>query len=308
MFGDDGTAGAGGSADQGDAFGFGDLFDAFFGGDGVRSGRGPAGPPRGSDAEVDVALDARAGRVRHDRTRSRCGCRSRASAATARAASRARTRRAATSAAASGEVRQVRRSILGQMVTAMPCHACECTGQPHPVARAATAAATGACTACVTSTSRCRRASTTASGCGSPARARPRRAAACRRPVRHGARRPRPALRAPGRRPRDRRGQGARSRRPRSGAQLGIETLEDLEELVVPPGTQPGQVFKLKGRGVPSLHGRGRGDLLVRIDVDVPGRLTAEEDELVRQLAELRGEEVAPADRGFFQRVRSAFQ
>ena len=92
------------------------------------------------------------------------------------------------------------------------------------------------------------------------------------------------------------------------GARLEVETLEDPEELVVPPGTQPGRVFTLKGRGVPSLHGRGRGDLLVRLDVEVPEKLRPEEEELLRQWAELRGDEVAPADRGFFRRVKSAFQ
>jgi molecular chaperone DnaJ len=59
---------------------------------------------------------------------------------------------------------------------------------------------------------------------------------------------------------------------------------------------------------VPSLQGRRRGDLLVRLDVQIPSRLRPEEEDLLRQLAELRGEEVAPGDRGFFDRVRSAFQ
>jgi molecular chaperone DnaJ len=59
---------------------------------------------------------------------------------------------------------------------------------------------------------------------------------------------------------------------------------------------------------VPSLHGRGRGDLLVQVEVEIPKRLNEEQDELVRRFAELRGEEVAPRDRGFFERVRSAFQ
>jgi molecular chaperone DnaJ len=92
------------------------------------------------------------------------------------------------------------------------------------------------------------------------------------------------------------------------GAQLVIDTLEGPEDLLVPPGAQPGQVLRLKGRGVPSLQGRGRGDLLVRIDVAVPKKLGPEEEDLLRQLAELRGEDVAPHDRGFFDRMRSAFQ
>ena len=60
---------------------------------------------------------------------------------------------------------------------------------------------------------------------------------------------------------------------------------------------------------MPALRGRGRGDLLVRVDVEVPTRLSAEEDELVRSLAGVRGEEVAaPQDKGVFSRLKSAFQ
>jgi molecular chaperone DnaJ len=92
------------------------------------------------------------------------------------------------------------------------------------------------------------------------------------------------------------------------GARLEIQTLEGPEELIVTPGTQPGHVFKLKGRGVPALRGRGRGDLLVRVEVEVPGRLTSEEDELLRSLASLRGEDVAGHDKGVFSRLKSAFQ
>ena len=93
------------------------------------------------------------------------------------------------------------------------------------------------------------------------------------------------------------------------GARLEIETLEGPEELIVPPGTQPGHVFKLKGRGVPALRGRGRGDLLVRVDVEVPGRLSAEEDELLRVVGvapRRRGR--ARHDKGVFSRLQSAFQ
>jgi molecular chaperone DnaJ len=67
-------------------------------------------------------------------------------------------------------------------------------------------------------------------------------------------------------------------------------------------------VFRLRGRGVPSLHGRGRGDLLVQVEVAIPERVSAEEAQLLRRLAELRGEEVAPREEGFFSRIRSAFQ
>jgi molecular chaperone DnaJ len=93
------------------------------------------------------------------------------------------------------------------------------------------------------------------------------------------------------------------------GTHLDVETLEGVEELIVTPGTQPGHLFRLKGRGIPALRGRGRGDLLVRVDVEVPTRLSAEEDELVRSFAEMRGEEVANVqDKRMFSKLRSAFQ
>jgi molecular chaperone DnaJ len=67
-------------------------------------------------------------------------------------------------------------------------------------------------------------------------------------------------------------------------------------------------VFRLRNRGVPHVEGRGRGDLLVRVQVDTPTDISREEEELLRQLAELRGEPVAPADTGFLSRIRSAFK
>jgi len=92
------------------------------------------------------------------------------------------------------------------------------------------------------------------------------------------------------------------------GTTLAFETLDSVEEVIVPRGTQTGTVVKLKGRGVPHVRGRGRGDLLVRIVVDVPTELGSEEEELLRQLAELRGDDVAVAEAGLFSRIRSAFK
>ena len=92
------------------------------------------------------------------------------------------------------------------------------------------------------------------------------------------------------------------------GAHLEYETLDGVEDLVVPTGTQTGRVFRLRGRGVPHVDGRGRGDLLVQLVVDTPTNLGASQQELLRRFAEERGEEVAPADSGFFSRIRSAFR
>ena len=81
------------------------------------------------------------------------------------------------------------------------------------------------------------------------------------------------------------------------GVEIKYETLDSLEDLDIPPGTQSGQVFCIRGRGVPRLEGRGRGDLLVQAVVDTPTRLSDEEIDLLHELAELRGEEVAPTTR-----------
>ena len=86
------------------------------------------------------------------------------------------------------------------------------------------------------------------------------------------------------------------------------ETGAPAHPVAVPAGTQPGQVFRVKDAGIPSLRGRGRGDLLVRVEVEIPGKLDDLEAELFHRLAEHRGETVAPPSKGVFARLRSAFQ
>jgi molecular chaperone DnaJ len=92
------------------------------------------------------------------------------------------------------------------------------------------------------------------------------------------------------------------------GATIDFETLDGVEPLEIPRGTASGTVFRLRGKGVPHLERRARGDLLVTLVIDVPTELSEEEDELVRQLAELRGDEVAPPPTGLMSRLRSAFK
>src|SRR5437763_7338548 len=99
---------------------------------------------------------------------------------------------------------------------------------------------------------------------------------------------------------------------PLTGAALGAEltyaTLDGDEELTIAPGTQSGKIIRLRGRGVPHVDGRGRGDLLVQIVVDTPTGLDEVQEELLRQFATARGEEVAPPERGLLSRIRSAFK
>ena len=67
------------------------------------------------------------------------------------------------------------------------------------------------------------------------------------------------------------------------GGTVDIPTLDGPSELKIPAGTQPGQVFSLKGKGVPRLHGAGRGDQYVRVNVEVPSRITRRQKELLEE-------------------------
>jgi len=96
------------------------------------------------------------------------------------------------------------------------------------------------------------------------------------------------------------------------GTQVAIETLDGTEEVDIRPGTQSGQVIRLHGRGVRHLNESGRGDLLIHVNVETPTNLDEEQEELLRRLAKLRGEErppgkFAPGQQGFFSRVRAVF-
>lgn len=92
------------------------------------------------------------------------------------------------------------------------------------------------------------------------------------------------------------------------GTTIELETLDGTESLKIPRGTEHGKVFRLKGKGVPHLDGRGRGDLLAVVAIDIPKKLEFEEEDLLRRLAEVRGDKVTPVDEGFFSRVKTAFK
>lgn len=78
------------------------------------------------------------------------------------------------------------------------------------------------------------------------------------------------------------------------GADVEIDTLDGPVTLSVPPGTQPGSVIRVPGKGVPNLGRRSRGDLLVRVDVQVPDRVGRRERPLIEEFAERRGERERP--------------
>jgi molecular chaperone DnaJ len=284
--------------------GLGDVFEAFFGGGG--QGRGPRSRVRqGADAllRMELGLAETAFGTTRDltiETAVRCGtCHGEGAAAGTHPA-------VCDNCRGRGEVQSVQRSFLGQVLTTRTCGRCGGLGSviEHPCAE-----------------------------CGGDGRVRARRTLAVKIPagVEHGMR-----IRlsgegevGPGGGPagdlyvevvetphavftRDGDDLHCRMSLPMTAAALGtvlqLETLDGDEELDIAPGTQPDAVLTLRARGVPHLRGTGRGDLHVHLDVQVPSRLDARQEELLRELAALRGEErVASSGRaagGLFGRKR----
>ena len=91
------------------------------------------------------------------------------------------------------------------------------------------------------------------------------------------------------------------------GTTLEVPTLEGRGELEVPAGTQSGTVFKLSGKGMPDPRRRGLGDLLVQVIIEVPKKLSKEEQTLLRELAELEHKHVAPERKSFFAKLKEYF-
>jgi molecular chaperone DnaJ len=91
------------------------------------------------------------------------------------------------------------------------------------------------------------------------------------------------------------------------GGEVPVPTLEGKATLKVPAGTQSGQMFKLRGKGVVHVNGRERGDLLVRVMVEVPTRLNAEQRAKLQEFAELCGDENTPLRKSFFERAKQFF-
>lgn len=90
------------------------------------------------------------------------------------------------------------------------------------------------------------------------------------------------------------------------GDEIAVPTLEGTAKLKIPEGTQTGTLFRLRGLGVPSVHGHGRGDLLVAVRVATPKRLTPRQRELLREFAGDAGEE-GDQEKGLFERMKEAF-
>lgn len=313
-FGDDGRARTGDPFGFGQGFGgLGDVIEAFFGGgSGFRGGGfgGQAGTRTrrhapGRDVLVGVELDLEdvaAGVQREVTVDAAVACQT-CGGSGSRSGGQARC----TTCGGAGQVRRVVRSSFGQLATARACPDCEGTGR-------------GVADPCP--------------DCGGDGRRRDTRRITVDIPpgVEDGDR-----LRVAGAGEAGRRGAAAGDLyvqigvRPHDiferegrdlwcdvsvpfvqaalGATLEVPTLTDETVTVdLPTGTQPGDVLTVPRGGIPRRAGHDPGDLHVRVGVEVPRRLSEEEQALLQRLAEIRGEETPPQGKGLFQRLRRSFR
>jgi len=303
-------AAAGGAAGFGQGFTFTDVMDAFFGG-GAAAQRGPRQrQQRGQDALVRLDIDLSAAVFGSDEelavdTAAACGTCGGAGAQPGTSTTTCNV------CGGRGEVQSVQRSFLGQVMTSRPCGACQGYGTviPHPCFE-----------------------------CSGQGRVRTRRTLKLRVPagVDSGTRiqltgegEVGPGAGSAGDlyvevavRP-----HGIYTRRgddlhctvelPMTAAALGttlsLNTFDGERELVVASGTQAGEALTLRTLGVTHLRGNGRGDLVVHTNVQTPSHLTPEQEDLLRQLATLRGEErpegrLAPLEKGLIGKLKDAFK
>jgi molecular chaperone DnaJ len=292
----------------GPGFGFSDIMDAFFGATGG-GGRGPRPRRRaGQDALIRIEVDLRDtvfGAERDLQVETAVACPTCDGAGTAPGT----LPETCQICRGAGEVTSVQRSFLGQVMTSRPCNACQGYGSviPHPCAE-----------------------------CGGDGRVRTRRDLTIRVPagVDTGTRIKLTGQGevGPGAGPAGdlyveivERAHAVFSRRgndlhctitvPMTAAALGttmsLDTLDGAEEIDVRPGTQSGQSITLPGLGVGRLRAGGRGNLHVHIEVETPTKLDGEQEELLRTLAALRGEErpearVSNGGGTLFSRLRDA--
>ncbi len=91
------------------------------------------------------------------------------------------------------------------------------------------------------------------------------------------------------------------------GTEIQVPTLEGVHGLKIPEGTQSGTRFRIRGKGVPTLNGHGKGDLFVEIRVQTPSKLTKRQRELMQELASLTSIENKPEHRTLFSKVKDIF-
>lgn len=300
------ASGPGGGGFGGDPFGgggLGDIFEQFFNMAGGAAG-GAASATRGLDLEVVADLDlsdAITGAETDVTVRTAVPC----GTCDASGAAEGATVQTCAQCAGAGQVREVRQSILGQMVTTAACPRCRGEGQ----------IVTDPCRTCNGEGRTIEERTYTAS---IPA------GVATGTTLRLGGR---GAVGVRGGEPGDLYVQVRIAEHPvfsrhnehlhadvhvamtqaALGAEITFDTFDGPVEVDIPAGVRTGHPIRLRDLGVPRLQGRGRGDLRLNVVVDTPDDLSDEQDALLRQLAELRGETVAEPKSGFASRLRSKF-
>lgn len=92
------------------------------------------------------------------------------------------------------------------------------------------------------------------------------------------------------------------------GGEVEVPTLAGRVKMEVPAGTQSGKLFRLRGKGIQDVHGRGKGDQLARILVETPTRLNSEQKRLLQEFAKISGEDVNPISKSFMEKVKKIFR
>ena len=91
------------------------------------------------------------------------------------------------------------------------------------------------------------------------------------------------------------------------GGIVQVPSLNGMKELKIPPGTQTGDVFRIKGQGLPDIRTKRNGDELVQVIVEIPKKLNSQQEELLRKFAETEDNTVLPKSRGFFEKLKQYF-
>ena len=93
------------------------------------------------------------------------------------------------------------------------------------------------------------------------------------------------------------------------GTTVEVPTAEGKVKIKIEPGTQPGKVLRLKGKGLPEVNSSSKGDLLVRVDVFVPKNLSKEETKVIEKLRDSDAFKPSAQEKaGFFQRIKQMFE
>ena len=75
-------------------------------------------------------------------------------------------------------------------------------------------------------------------------------------------------------------------------------------KMKVPAGTQPNRVFRLRGRGIPDIHGRGKGDEMIKVIIEIPTRLNKRQRELLEEFSQTSKENIYPKSKSFMEKVQ----